>query len=86
LPSRRGAPKTGRLQVNPSAPQPKDWGLLRVDPERRLFTPPSKAGLGAVERVNIPFNSHFHRLRKQESKTRMRKEKSWIPAFAGMTK
>jgi len=26
---------------------------LRVDPERRFFTPPSKAGLGATERVNI---------------------------------
>jgi predicted nucleic acid-binding protein len=27
--------------------------LLGVDPERRFFTPPSKAGLGAAERVNI---------------------------------
>jgi len=26
--------------------------LLRVDPERRFFTPPSKAGLGAAEWVN----------------------------------
>jgi len=25
--------------------------LLRVDPERRFFTPPSKAGLGAAEWV-----------------------------------
>jgi hypothetical protein len=40
--------------------------LLRVDPERRFFTPPSKAGLGAAERVNQPlqiimrfFISHF---------------------------
>jgi len=27
--------------------------LLRVDPERRFFTPPSKAGLGAAEWVNV---------------------------------
>ena len=26
---------------------------LRVDPERRFLTPPSKAGLGAVEWVNL---------------------------------
>jgi hypothetical protein len=39
--------------VNPSAPQPKGWGLLRVDPEQRFSTLPSKARLGAVERVNI---------------------------------
>jgi hypothetical protein len=28
--------------------------LLRVDPERRFSTPPSKAGLGAAEWVNHP--------------------------------
>jgi len=48
-------------QINPSTPQHKCWGLpstraqaegLRVDPERRFFTPPSKAGLGAAEGVN----------------------------------
>ena len=39
-------------QVNPSTPHHKCWGLLRVDPERRLPFPPSKAGLSAVERVN----------------------------------
>jgi len=39
------------LEVNPSTPQPEGWGLLRVDPERRIFTPPSKTELGAVERV-----------------------------------
>jgi len=37
--------------VNPSTPQHKCWGLLRVDPERRFLTPPSKAGLGAAEWV-----------------------------------
>ncbi|PIV21684.1 MAG: hypothetical protein COS40_07075 [Deltaproteobacteria bacterium CG03_land_8_20_14_0_80_45_14] len=42
-----------RLKVNPSTPQLKCWGLLRVDPERRFFTPPSKAGLGAAEWVNF---------------------------------
>jgi hypothetical protein len=26
---------------------------LRVDPERRFFTPPLKAGLGAAEWVNL---------------------------------
>jgi cell division protein FtsQ len=40
-----------RVVVNPLAPQPKSWGLLRVDPERGFSTLPSKAGLGAVERV-----------------------------------
>jgi len=40
-----------KSEVNPSAPQLKGWGLLRVDPERPFSTPPSKAGLGAVERV-----------------------------------
>jgi deoxyribonuclease V len=48
-------------KVNPSTPQHKCWGCLRrelsrtlrVDPERRFSTPPSKAGLGAVEWVNI---------------------------------
>jgi len=43
-------------EVNPSAPQHKCWGLLRVDPERRFFTPPSKAGLGAAEWVRIIWN------------------------------
>jgi hypothetical protein len=50
------------VKVNPSTSQPKDWGMLRVDPERRYFTVPSKAGpepcwyrtgLGAAEWVNI---------------------------------
>ncbi len=40
-------------KVNPSTPQPEGWGLLRVDPERRFCTPPSKAGLNAVERVKV---------------------------------
>jgi hypothetical protein len=40
-------------KVNPSAPQPESWGLLRVDPERCFSTPSSKTGLGAVERVKI---------------------------------
>jgi hypothetical protein len=47
--------------VNPSTPRHKCRGLpstraqaegLRVDPERRFPSPPSKAGLSAVERVN----------------------------------
>ena len=42
-----------RILVNPSTPRPKGRGLLGVDPERRFFTPPSKAGLGAAERVKI---------------------------------
>jgi IclR family acetate operon transcriptional repressor len=49
------------MEVNPSTPRPSGRGLpstrsraegLRVDPERRLFTPPIKAGLGAAARVN----------------------------------
>jgi hypothetical protein len=52
-------------EVNPSTHHHKCWGLpfdklkapstaegLRVDPERRFFTPPSKAGFGATEWVN----------------------------------
>jgi hypothetical protein len=48
-------------KVNPSTPEPKSRGLpstraqaegLRVDPEPRSFTPSSKMGLGAAERVN----------------------------------
>jgi hypothetical protein len=39
-------------KVNPSTPRPEGQGLLRVDPERRFFTPPSEAGLGAAEWVN----------------------------------
>jgi hypothetical protein len=38
-------------KVNSSTPRPESRGLLRVDPERRFFTPPSKAGLGAAEWV-----------------------------------
>jgi AcrR family transcriptional regulator len=40
-----------RKEVNPSAPRHKCRGLLRVDPERRFLSPPSKAGLSAVQRV-----------------------------------
>jgi len=36
--------------VNPSTPQPEGQGLLRVDPERRLFRPKGRS-LDAVERV-----------------------------------
>jgi hypothetical protein len=52
--------------VNPSTPQHKSWDLpfdklkalssiegLRVDPERRFFTPHSRAYLGAAEWVNF---------------------------------
>ena len=41
------------LEVNLSTPRYKCRGLLRVDPERRSPSPPSKAGLSAVERVKI---------------------------------
>ena len=40
------------LEINPSTLRPEGRSLLRVDPERRFFTPPSKAGLGAAEWVN----------------------------------
>jgi hypothetical protein len=36
----------------PLTPRPKGRSLFRVDPEPRSFTPFSKAGLGAAERVN----------------------------------
>jgi peptidoglycan/xylan/chitin deacetylase (PgdA/CDA1 family) len=41
------------FDINPSTPQPEGRGLLRVDPERRFSTPPSKTRLGAVERVKV---------------------------------
>jgi len=40
------------LGVHPTTPRREGQGLLRVDPERRLPTPPSKSGLGAAEWVN----------------------------------
>lgn len=43
--------KRNQCKVNPSTPRPEGRGLLGVDPERRFFTPPSKAGLDAAERV-----------------------------------
>jgi hypothetical protein len=49
----------GRSLVNPSTPQHKCWGLLRVDPERRFLTPLSKAGFGAAEWVNYYFPFFF---------------------------
>jgi hypothetical protein len=39
-------------KVNPSTPWLEIQGLLRVDPEWRYFTLPSKTRLGAAERVN----------------------------------
>jgi outer membrane protein assembly factor BamD len=53
-------PSKEKEKVNPSTPRPEDRGLpstraqaegLRVNPERHLFTPPSKAGPGAAEWV-----------------------------------
>jgi hypothetical protein len=43
---------SGLASVKLSTPRPEGRGLLRVDPERRFCTPPSKAGLGAAEWVN----------------------------------
>ena len=45
--------------VNPSTPRPKGRGLLGVDPDHRFFTPPSKAGLGAAERVKARVSLTF---------------------------
>jgi hypothetical protein len=45
--------KLDEIGVNPSTAQQKCWDLLRVDPERRFLTLPSKAGLGAAEWVKI---------------------------------
>jgi len=44
---------TERRKVNPSTPWPEGQGLLRVDPEPRFSTPPSKARLGAAEWVQV---------------------------------
>ena len=54
--------------VNPSTLRHEGRSLLRVDPERRFFTPPSKAGLGAAEWVNdqdsFPFFAESSRILK----------------------
>ncbi len=39
------------LEVNPSTSRPEGQGSLRVDPEGRFLTPPSKTGVGTTERV-----------------------------------
>ena len=39
--------------MNLSTPRPEGRGLLEVHPEPRSSTPPSKAGLRAVERVKL---------------------------------
>ena len=59
-------------EVNPSAPRHKRRGLLRVDPERRFVSPPSKTGLSAVERVKEKKDSSV-RLRIRLS-SRVKKE------------
>jgi hypothetical protein len=38
---------------DPSTAWPEGLGLLRVDPDRRFLTLPSKAGLGAAKWVKI---------------------------------
>jgi hypothetical protein len=45
-------PLIGNQGVNTSTLRPEGRRLFRVDLERRFFTPPSKAGLGAAEWVN----------------------------------
>ena len=39
--------------MNLSTPRPEGWGLLKVHPEPRPFTPSLKTGLRAAERVNF---------------------------------
>ena len=41
-------------EVNLSTPPPKDWVLLKVDPERRLLVLAEGQGLKAVEGIKIP--------------------------------
>ena len=56
--------------VNPSTPRPESRDLprglssgrrLRVDPERRFFTLPSKMRFGAAERVKVVKNPYYKR-------------------------
>jgi hypothetical protein len=49
-------------EVTPSTPRPEGQCLLRGDPERRFLTPPTKARLGAIERVTETkyLNSDFN--------------------------
>lgn len=41
------------MRANPSAPRPEGRDLLRVDPEQRFSTQPSKAGLDAADWANL---------------------------------
>ncbi len=47
--------------MNLSAPRPKGRGLLKVHPEPRFFTPPSKTGLRAAERVNTLWGVYYEK-------------------------
>ena len=57
--------------MNLSAPRPEDRGLLKVHPEPRVTSPPSKAGLRAVEWVNI----------MPGQKPTSRNPWSWVPSL-----
>jgi hypothetical protein len=55
-----GLTNAGGVKVNPSTPDLKEWGTLRVDRGWHLLTPslkaarePAQGRVGATERVNI---------------------------------
>jgi uncharacterized protein involved in exopolysaccharide biosynthesis len=58
LPTLAAIPHLRNNEINPSTPRPERRGFLRVNPERRFFTPPSKAGLDAAERINMEKEDH----------------------------
>jgi hypothetical protein len=51
--------------------------LLRVDPERRFLTPPSKAGLGAVEWVKS-FQRQFYNYDRKKLGCQHRNSFHWM--------
>jgi len=52
---------------------------LRVDPERRFFTPPSKAGLGATEWVNCSLFTPLEIMPRCSLRARLRPGRAHAP-------
>jgi alpha-amylase/alpha-mannosidase (GH57 family) len=87
IPSKKAVFQTWVSESNPSTPQPDSRSLsstrdqaegLRVDPEQRHFTPPSKVGLGPAEWVKGSLSFETLREKGLESLERGEEEMSKI--------
>jgi len=87
IPSKKAVFQTWVSEFNPSTPQPDSRSLsstrdqaegLRVDPEQRHFTPPSKVGLGPAEWVKGSLSFETLREKGLESLERGEEEMSKI--------